>query len=98
MPNKPITDTQLKLRRQNAPIHVYGKRWQRERKAFLNLNPLCVYCLRRGKTAPATVVDHIVPHRNDMLIFWDSVNWQALCKPCHDRKTGNQNDISRKPL
>jgi 5-methylcytosine-specific restriction protein A len=20
-------------------------------------------------------------------LFWDEDNWQALCKPCHDRKT-----------
>lgn len=27
------------------------------------------------------------PHRGDQKLFWDESNWQALCKPCHDRKT-----------
>ena len=35
----------------------------------------------------ATVVDHIVPHRGDPKLFWDTDNWQALCKQCHDHKT-----------
>jgi hypothetical protein len=32
----------------------------------------------------AVLVDHIDPHRGDMKKFWDSANWQSLCKPCHD--------------
>lgn len=39
---------------------------------------------RQGRTVVATVVDHIVPHKGDKRLFWDSKNWQALCKPCHD--------------
>ena len=35
----------------------------------------------------ATVVDHITPHQGNQNLFWDTNNWQALCKPCHDRKT-----------
>lgn len=23
--------------------------------------------------------------------MWSDTNWQALCKPCHDRKTGSEN-------
>ena len=41
-------------------------------------------CERRGVLTPATVVDHIIPHRGDMTLFWDSANWQPLCKSCHD--------------
>jgi 5-methylcytosine-specific restriction protein A len=36
------------------------------------------------------VVDHIVPHRGREQLFWDESNWQALCKACHDRKTGEE--------
>lgn len=32
----------------------------------------------------ATVVDHIVPHRGNAVLFWDETNWQSLCKGCHD--------------
>lgn len=38
----------------------------------------------------ANVVDHIKPHRGDKVLFWDSANWQPLCKECHDRKTATE--------
>jgi 5-methylcytosine-specific restriction endonuclease McrA len=38
-------------------------RWQRLRKYQLIEHPLCVYCLANGRVTPATVVDHVVPHR-----------------------------------
>jgi len=41
-------------------------------------------CEARGRVTPATVVDHITPHRGDMARFWDRENWQSLCAPCHD--------------
>ncbi|MGM9590559.1 MAG: HNH endonuclease signature motif containing protein, partial [Faecousia sp.] len=41
-----------------------------------------------GRLTPATVVDHIIPHRGDRKLFWDESNWQPLCKDCHNRKTG----------
>lgn len=42
--------------------------------------------------APATVVDHIIPHRGDLssAAFWDETNWQPLCKRHHDRKTARE--------
>lgn len=62
----------------------YGYRWQKAREQYLLANPLCVYCARQGRTAAASVVDHIEPHRGDQNLFWDQSNWQALCKLCHD--------------
>ncbi|MEP2204764.1 MAG: HNH endonuclease signature motif containing protein [Tateyamaria sp.] len=35
--------------------------------------------------APATVVDHIIPHRGDEALFNDRNNLQSLCTPCHSR-------------
>ena len=46
--------------------------------------PLCVRCAQLGKTTPATVVDHITPHKGDEFLFYDRANLQALCKACHD--------------
>ena len=63
---------------------LYGARWRRSRELFLVEHPLCVYCQRQGRVAPATVVDHIVPHKGDLTLFWDRDNWQPLCKRCHD--------------
>ena len=56
---------------------------------FLAAHPFCEECLKQGKYTKATVVDHVVPHRDDPKLFWDENNWQALCKPCNDKKTGN---------
>ena len=74
----------------SAAARGYNSRWRRESKKFLQLHPLCEECLRHGIATPATVVDHIVPHRGDQKLFWDKSNWQALCKKCHDRKTGRE--------
>ncbi len=77
-----------KDRRGGARARGYSRRWERERRIFLARHPLCVHCLAAGRTRAAEVVDHIVPHRGDSELFWDGHNWQALCKACHDRKTG----------
>lgn len=37
-----------------------------------------------GELVPATVVDHITPHKGDSDLFWQASNHQALCKHCHD--------------
>ncbi|MCI6795039.1 MAG: HNH endonuclease [Lachnospiraceae bacterium] len=74
----------------SALARGYGRRWQKASKAFLASQPLCEECLKRGRYAKATVVDHIVPHRGDPKLFWDRNNWRALCKRCHDKKTGRE--------
>ena len=61
-----------------------SQKWRKARKRFLKQNPLCVYCQRSGRTSAATIVDHIVPHKNNKKLFWNEKNWQALCKNCHD--------------
>ena len=62
--------------------------WRVARKGFIGVNPLCVACKAEGQYRLSNVVDHITPHRGDESIFWDEDNWQALCKRCHDIKTG----------
>lgn len=71
----------------SASKRGYGSKWQKESKRFLQSNPLCAECMKRGRYTRATVVDHVVPHRGDQLLFWSRNNWQPLCKPCHDKKT-----------
>ena len=75
--------------RGSATERGYDAKWRRARKLFLQRHPLCANCLSQGVLTPATVVDHIVPHRGDHRLFWDEQNWQPLCKACHDRKTGS---------
>lgn len=79
---------QERQRRGTTAERGYGSKWQRARVVWLKENPLCVECGAAGKLTPATVVDHIVPHRGDQFLFWDSGNWQSLCKAHHDSKTG----------
>ena len=75
--------------RGGADARGYNAEWRRARKAFLQKHPLCSECRKVGKLTPATVVDHIIPHRGDRKLFWDENNWQPLCKSCHDQKTGS---------
>lgn len=74
-------------KRASAKDRGYDSRWRLARRRYLKQNPLCVNCLKDNKLVKAAVVDHIVPHRGDMVLFWDENNWQSLCKRCHDTKT-----------
>lgn len=42
-------------------------------------------CEANGFIRPATLVDHIVPHRGDKTLFRDPENWQSLCDECHNK-------------
>ena len=77
-------------RRGNANERGYTKRWSRVRTAYLHDHPLCETCKAAGILTPATVVDHIVPHRGDHALFWDRENWQSLCRKCHNVKTATE--------
>lgn len=76
--------------RGTAAQRGYDARWRRARKRFLAENPLCVECLKEGRLTPATRVDHIVPHKGDLKLFWDETNWQPLCESCHNKKTARE--------
>lgn len=71
-------------RRGSSTERGYGGKWQKARAAFLAEHPLCRMCDENGFVMAARVVDHIIPHKGDMKLFWSRSNWQALCKPCHD--------------
>ena len=43
-------------------------------------------CRERGLIVPMQVVDHRVPRKGDMKLFFDPQNLQSLCKDCHDRR------------
>lgn len=68
--------------RPSANARGYDQRWRTTRAQYLHAHPTCVDC-----GSPATDVDHIdgagplAPHGHD----W--ANLQALCHPCHTRKT-----------
>lgn len=77
-------------RRESSSKRGYGYRWQKAREGYLRHHPLCAEHERRGEFVQATIVDHIIPHKGDKELFWDSSNWQPLCKQCHDAKTARE--------
>lgn len=70
--------------RPTAAQRGYGSKWRTARATYLASHPLCKDHEQRGHIVAATIVDHIVPHRGDLALFWSRSNWQPLCKPCHD--------------
>lgn len=57
--------------------------WRALKKRRLEAEPLCRTCARLGRSTPATVCDHIRPHRGDRVLFFDLANTQALCETHH---------------
>ncbi|CAJ0861953.1 hypothetical protein AMST5_01444 [freshwater sediment metagenome] len=72
-------------RRPSASARGYDSKWRAYREAFLRRHPTCVMC-----GAPATVVDHIEPHKGDKALFWRHDNHQALCATCHNSRKQSQ--------
>lgn len=71
--------------RGSARQRGYTYKWEKARARYLREHPLCRMCFDRGLIRAAEVVDHIIPHKGDPVLFWDSANnWQSLCKPHHD--------------
>lgn len=74
-------------RREAQPWRLWykGQRWKRKRRAQLKAEPSCRrHRQELGAVVPATIVDHVEPHRGDWIKFWNG-ELQSLCKPCHDR-------------
>lgn len=79
--------------RGSASNRMYDRRWQAASKDFLRRHPLCQCpdCQEgRVRVTASSVVDHIVPHKGDIDLFWNESNWQAMSKPCHDKKTATE--------
>lgn len=67
-----------------------ARRWHKLRARQLRDNPLCKLCLELGRTEPATVADHIIPHYGDESLFFDQGNLQSMCAPCHNKHKQRQ--------
>lgn len=86
MPQRALGTTQTNTwgKGKGATERGYTYRWEQYRKNYLKRHPLCVHCEDMGKVTAAYVVDHIVPHKGNVELFWDCNNHQSLCKDCHD--------------
>ena len=61
----------------------WTSRWRRLRAAQLTAHPLCARCLAQGTVTPATVANHVIPHKGDEVLFWEG-QLESSCKPHHD--------------
>lgn len=67
----------------NARRSGYDKEWDKYRFRFLHHNPQCYICPNKS-----TVVDHIVAHKGDPVLFKKLDNHLPLCSGCHNTITG----------
>lgn len=68
----------------------YDARWRKARTQHLLNEPLCRPCKAQGIYHAGTIVDHIIPHRGDPVLFWDSSNWQTICTTQHAIKSNKE--------
>jgi len=85
-------------RRGSAQARGYTSRWNQISHIQLERYPLCGMrshfahagwrgeCYDLQRVTPATVTDHILPHKGDPRLFWDPHNWQSLCANCNRLK------------
>lgn len=59
------------------------------RAGYFRSHPFCAdpFGVHGLRLVLATELDHKKPHKEDFALFWDSANWQGLCKSDHSRKT-----------
>ena len=76
-------------RKAAARLYRSGQ-WLAMRRQQLTASPFCAECLRAGQYTLASEVDHVVPHRNDERLFYDPLNLQSMCHPCHSQKTARE--------
>ena len=72
----------------------YGERWRQIRVRILARDGgFCVTCKSEGRITVAAMVDHITPKHlggGD-----DEANLRAICRGCHDSKTGREGRLAR---
>lgn len=76
----------------------YDYAWQKYRLVYLVKHPLCVVCLIAGILMSATIVDHIIPHKGNRVLFLDPANHQSMCVTCHNVKTATEDGAFGRPV
>jgi len=85
---QPTPSSRVDAKKQTRQERGYNYRWEKYRRTFLRNHPLCVRCLKSGRTTVAQHVDHIIPVESATdELFWPPSNHQALCASCHGKKT-----------
>lgn len=65
--------------------------WKRARDLIrIRDNGLCVECLNVKRITVGTIVDHIIPIKQNWNKRLEEDNLQLLCQSCHNKKTGSE--------
>lgn len=65
--------------------------WKRARDLIrIRDNGLCVECLNDKRITVGTIVDHIIPIKQNWNKRLDEDNLQLLCQSCHNKKTSSE--------
>lgn len=103
---QPGRQREERARRATDPIQFEAdrlrktQRWVRLRAWFLRGHPSCAQGAAAGRTEAARDVDHVVPMRallaaGDAERAFDPAHLQALCEPCHARKSAAERSARR---
>ena len=89
--HKKLTDQQYNRYSRDSFSKSFYKtpEWLFTRRRQLSIQPFCEECLKEGKAAKATMVDHIVPIKQGGDKFACN-NLQSLCWSCHSRKSAKE--------
>ncbi|MGU5666143.1 HNH endonuclease [Aeromonas hydrophila] len=71
---------------QNDPFYNDMK-WRGISERFLKKHPMCEHCKAKGRYYAAEVTDHIIELEDNWDLRYTKSNFQALCRPCHNKKT-----------
>jgi 5-methylcytosine-specific restriction endonuclease McrA len=61
----------------------WSAEWKQRRRDQLAREPNCRRCAGLGKVVPATIANHVIPHRGNPKLFWHG-ELESVCKPHHD--------------
>lgn len=65
--------------------------WKRARDLIrIRDNGLCIECFNAKRITVGTIVDHIIPIKQNWNKRLDEDNLQLLCQACHNKKTGSE--------
>lgn len=83
--------------RESATRRLYWTRdWRALAAEQLRIEPLCRMCRAEGRVTPATICDHVIPHRGDVDAFWTNER-QSLCTTHHSgQKQAEERAAARK--
>jgi 5-methylcytosine-specific restriction protein A len=86
------TRQQYDSQRGTAAERGYDRHWHKASRLYLAEHPLCAICLQKNPPVvkAAVLVDHIIPHKGDQVLFWDVTNWQSACDDCHRIKSAKE--------